>query len=354
MKSLREVFPTSINQLCRWHIQQNIMKNCRKYFSRVSDFDAFMQQVQKIASSIDRDSQDEELKQLRDKFPAQAVEYFFHQWWDNGVCECWADIYIRNHPNFGIATTSRVEGSHGAMKSALTSSSGTLQTATNKINSRSTESSRERSITGSNKDLFVRLDIRQQAETAALCTSISRFALEMIYAEVTKRLHHQEEEGAAEGCSCAIRGRYLLPCSHLIEPGQSIDLTSIHPRWRVHATLPPINVASEHIDPQMLSAIRDPPLAIPTKGRPNWNAETPNIRGGCPANSRPNREGQAMRVLSQSWAQSALVSETPATSARSRAGRHQRATMTMKVPLTMLTMTQTMLSLRECGLTCCH
>ncbi|KAK9323324.1 hypothetical protein V1517DRAFT_320893 [Lipomyces orientalis] len=35
-------------------------------------------------------------------------------------------MHIQNQLNFGISTTSRVAGSHGAIKRGLTSSSGTL------------------------------------------------------------------------------------------------------------------------------------------------------------------------------------------------------------------------------------
>ncbi|ODQ69439.1 hypothetical protein LIPSTDRAFT_75650 [Lipomyces starkeyi NRRL Y-11557] len=34
MKALSTVFLT-MNQLCWWHVQQNILKNCRKYFKAI-------------------------------------------------------------------------------------------------------------------------------------------------------------------------------------------------------------------------------------------------------------------------------------------------------------------------------
>ncbi|ODQ71501.1 hypothetical protein LIPSTDRAFT_73196, partial [Lipomyces starkeyi NRRL Y-11557] len=102
------------------------MKNCRKYFSKVEEFDRFMKQIQKIACSNDVSNQNDELKMLK--------------------------IHLRKYSNFGISTSSRVEGSHGAMKSALTSSSGTIYTAAKKINRRGTERSQQLSIIGSNKN----------------------------------------------------------------------------------------------------------------------------------------------------------------------------------------------------------
>ncbi|KAK9481957.1 hypothetical protein V1527DRAFT_61580 [Lipomyces starkeyi] len=66
-----------------------------------------------------------------------------------------------------------VNGSHGAMKGALTSSSGTLYAAAKKINHSGIERSQQLSVISSNENMFVRLDIRNQVETALLCTAIS-------------------------------------------------------------------------------------------------------------------------------------------------------------------------------------
>ncbi|KAJ8100814.1 hypothetical protein POJ06DRAFT_295671 [Lipomyces tetrasporus] len=149
-------------------------------------------------------------------------------------------------PNFGISTTSRVEGSHGAMKGGLTSA-------------------QQLSVIGSNETLFVRLEIRNQIETPKLCTTISRSALELVYAEVVKKLHQQEEESSRENCGCSTWNRYLLPCSHRIELGVSISITDIHPRWWVHPKVSPLNVAFQHIDTEMLLHLKDPPAALPRK-----------------------------------------------------------------------------------------
>ncbi|KAK9311602.1 hypothetical protein V1524DRAFT_450218 [Lipomyces starkeyi] len=143
------------------------------------------------------------------------------------------------------------------MKTALTSSSGTLHTATNKINRRDIERSQNLSVVGSNQNVHVRLEIRNQVATSMLCTAISRSALEMVYAEVVKKLQHHEGEGTEERCS---RTRFLLPCSHQIVLGQPIDVTAIHPRWMVQLTLPVIDIPSQDIDSAMLSVLRDPPL----------------------------------------------------------------------------------------------
>ncbi|KAK9364518.1 hypothetical protein V1509DRAFT_667951 [Lipomyces kononenkoae] len=140
-------------------------------------------------------------------------------------------IFICKRMNFGNSTTSRVEGSHGALKGALTSSSGTLLTAGKKINRRARDQSEQSSIIGSNQNLHVSLEMRNQVKTAKLCTAISRSALELVYAEVRKKLNHNDEGGTTDNCAETIGDRYLLPCSHQIQLGVPLDVAEIHPRW---------------------------------------------------------------------------------------------------------------------------
>ncbi|KAK9427175.1 hypothetical protein V1505DRAFT_63021 [Lipomyces doorenjongii] len=170
----------------------------------------------------------------------------------NGIAssERWAEISTRRRVNFGNSTTPRVEGSHAALKVALTSSSGTLLTTGNKINRRSTDQSEYRSIVGSNENLDVRLEIRSQVETANLCTAISRQALELVYAEVNK-LHHSAEDGTKDDCSCAAWNRDLLPCRHRIQFG----------------TVAPQHRLVNNIDPDTLSsALKDPSIKVAPEG----------------------------------------------------------------------------------------
>ncbi|KAK9426959.1 hypothetical protein V1505DRAFT_381797 [Lipomyces doorenjongii] len=83
-----------------------------------------------------------------------------------------------------------------------------------------------------------------------------------------KNVHKQEEEGTKYKCSCETANSYLLPCSHRIQVGVPLDVQEIHPRWRVHPELPPLKVSWQHIDPDRLSVLQDPLVALPTKGRP--------------------------------------------------------------------------------------
>ncbi|KAK9236660.1 hypothetical protein V1525DRAFT_426930 [Lipomyces kononenkoae] len=220
MAALSDLFPT----------------NCRKYFDCFAALDEFMNYIKGIASSMDVSEQERDLAALQDRFPHEAVDYFLNQWWKEGQCERWVEYHTSRHANFGMNTTSRVLGSNGAMKRALGTSSGTLYAA-GQINNRSgAERSAQHSIISSTENLFVRVDIRNKIETSMLCTRISRSALELVYTEVAC---------TTDKCNCAVRTRYLLPCAHQIQLGVPIEVAQIHPRWRVQAILPVLDVAKQ-------------------------------------------------------------------------------------------------------------
>ncbi|KAK9367338.1 hypothetical protein V1509DRAFT_566902 [Lipomyces kononenkoae] len=234
-----------------------------------------MTAIKEVASSVCQTELEKKLETLKAEFLAKAVEYFLKQWWIGGNAECWAELYISRYLNFGISTTSRVEGSHSALKSALSSSSGTLYTAGQKMNYRNRERAEQLTVLNSNENIIVRYDIRTQVETSMLCTTISRSAMELIYTEVMKKIHAQEEPGTMDNCNCVTRIRYLLPCSHQIQLGVPLELEKIHPRWRINVALPPLTVPGQNLDPSVIAGIKDPEVLVTRKGRPRGTRRLP-------------------------------------------------------------------------------
>ncbi|KAK9482298.1 hypothetical protein V1527DRAFT_499237 [Lipomyces starkeyi] len=186
--------------------------------------------IAEIASSTDSGDQEKQLAQPKNDYPTESANYFLDQWWADGQRGCRAEIHICKNVNLGINTTSRVGGSHGAMKGALTSSKAR---------------SEQPSILSSNQNLIVRQDIHNQPETSNLCRAISRHALELVYSEVVKKQLRQGDESNNE-CSCATWNRYLLPCSHRIQLGV------------VHSVFPSLNVPWQQVDSDRLAVLKDP------------------------------------------------------------------------------------------------
>ncbi|KAK9495168.1 hypothetical protein V1508DRAFT_402424 [Lipomyces doorenjongii] len=162
---------------------------------------------------------------------------------------------LQKHLKFGISTSSRVEGSHAALKSGLTSSSGMLFTAGNKINRRGLLQARTSSIITSNENVTVtKTAASERVETAGICTKISLSALEK---ESDEKLHNQEEAGSSEHCKC----------------------DDIHPRWLVEQSNILVDISTAHIVPPTLATFRDLPVTLPRKGRPRgtWRLLTSEI-----------------------------------------------------------------------------
>ncbi|KAK9333168.1 hypothetical protein V1520DRAFT_367105 [Lipomyces starkeyi] len=185
-----------------------------------------MSAVKQLAvSNTEKDTQ-KQLQQIEKDFPSQAVAYFKTQWWTDQ--ERWAELHVRKHVNFGISITSRTA-------------------------------------------------VRGRVETAGLGTKISRSALELLHAEVMKRVHNQEEAGSSEHCKCDTYHRYLLPCSHNIRLNVPIDIRDIYPRWLVEQPTVPPDIATLYLylDPVTLATLRDPPVMLPRKARPRGTRRLP-------------------------------------------------------------------------------
>ncbi|KAK9234668.1 hypothetical protein V1525DRAFT_452539 [Lipomyces kononenkoae] len=157
----------------------------------------------------------EKLYQIEVDFPSDAVQYFKLQ-----------------------CTTSRVEGSHAALKGVLSSSSGTVFTAGKKIQTQGHHQAQRNRFIGANEN----------TETAALATRISRSALDLIHTEVMKIFHAQDEAGSIESCNCDVYYRYLLPCRHRIQIGVPVDVTHIRPRWLVAQPQVQFDLAAAQVD----------------------------------------------------------------------------------------------------------
>ncbi|KAK9336856.1 hypothetical protein V1521DRAFT_302366 [Lipomyces starkeyi] len=189
----------------------------------------------------------------------QAVHNFLDQWWVDGNYERWAEVFIRKYLNFGISTTSRLEGSHGAMKGVVTSSSGTLYS----YGWQQDKSLSHRSIKslsfffGSNENLLVRLEIRNQVDTSGLCTVISSSALELVYTELKRtslRFYAVVPFGIVIVCSsdpawhsyCCSRHSSTLESAHSV-PALKHELAAYRARWTFEEVSSQRNTRTAHI-----------------------------------------------------------------------------------------------------------
>ena len=121
-------FPTANHLLCIWHINNNVVANCKRSFDDQKEWESFFAAWKSIVYA----SSEAEFWQLWDQF---MITYS-----DSGCVEYLATTYVNDHRrhfikcyinkvlHFETTTTSRGEGGHAVLKRQLGSSSGDLKT----------------------------------------------------------------------------------------------------------------------------------------------------------------------------------------------------------------------------------
>ncbi|XP_050365479.1 protein FAR-RED ELONGATED HYPOCOTYL 3-like [Argentina anserina] len=127
MKAIQIVFPMTPNLLCIWHIEKNILANCRGMFKDDADWDAFMSSWIALIRSWDVSTFNEAWNHFKIEYKdyASVVSYIDNTWlpWKEMFVFAWTGQIM----HFGNGVTSRVEGAHGTLKKYLQVSTGGLR-----------------------------------------------------------------------------------------------------------------------------------------------------------------------------------------------------------------------------------
>ncbi len=119
MNGITQVFLGYHNILCCWHINKNILANCKTRFSDV-EWQQFMERWNMLISSTLVELFNAALGVFKETYlgtrPA-AWQYVNTTWMPHK--ERFVACYIDEFPHFGSASTSRVEGNHHVIKSYL-------------------------------------------------------------------------------------------------------------------------------------------------------------------------------------------------------------------------------------------
>lgn len=74
-----ELFSQSDHLLCRWHVNMNVVKNCKKYFGSKEQWDEFYAVWQAVLNSRDTEQYNKNLYLLRG-YPPEPVAYLESVW----------------------------------------------------------------------------------------------------------------------------------------------------------------------------------------------------------------------------------------------------------------------------------
>lgn len=127
------VFPDANRILCRWHINKNITKNCKKWFHDEQAWTEVMQDWNSIYLAPNEDEWRNLWEQFREKYChlTRFCDYVDKTWLV--YKEMFVEVWVSKVRHFGCTTTSRVEGLHAFLKQFISSSVGDLLTVTQEL-----------------------------------------------------------------------------------------------------------------------------------------------------------------------------------------------------------------------------
>ena len=231
INAITKVFPNSKHMLCKWHIEKNVLANCRGYFQSQDSFDVFYKCWTRLLESHSLDEYDRRrgdlMRQCNGK--PNLMTYLNETW----LCmkEAFVKCFTKHYMHFGHSTTSRVEGSHSIMKGVLDVATGDLLTVHSKLDPYfqqqydqiAAQISRDRRIVKHAHDAVL---------FAELFGNIAQFALNSLQ-DVCDDI--DESAVLEEECACEIKHSYGMPCCHDIAKaraeGRSLKPDEFHDLW---------------------------------------------------------------------------------------------------------------------------
>jgi hypothetical protein len=132
MGAIREIFRRAAHILRLWHVERNVLPRCKGFFSSAEAWATFFGHWRELLRSPTPESYSEALGDLRARYPGNSViDYVAKTWllYKEALVKVWTNRAL----HFGISTTSRVEGSHSALKGYLQVSTGNLHAVTERV-----------------------------------------------------------------------------------------------------------------------------------------------------------------------------------------------------------------------------
>lgn len=249
MNCLDHFFPDGDHLLCTWHVNMNILANCRKYYPAdlkdpskqtsvnpqgyVPDpgWTDFLKDWAALLDSPTNADYNTRLAKFR-THRKEAVDYVESVWlvWKEKLVRYWVDQCL----HFGVRVTSPIEGCHAVLKAYLRVSTGDLKGVFDRLLLYWPKQHRDILDTCAQEQNRVvhRLNKRYFDLVQGL---VHDKALFLIIRERAK-LHKAEDEATLKWpCQCTIQASMGLPCFHdlfnRLRDGGQVLPEDIHPFW---------------------------------------------------------------------------------------------------------------------------
>jgi hypothetical protein len=265
--ALEFIFPTSNVILCTWHINMNIAKNLKKLFETNEEWTVFMMDWNLVMYANSERDFEMNWTAMKTKYgsDSQLVRYMQNTWMpykENFIAYC-----INRHFHLGSHKTSRVEGSHSALKQYLDHSMGDLLLVKERINITIQKQIRgiraQSAIEQTRCPHYINEDF-----FGSVSRKISHYALRRIKSEYDKAVNiHNKPLEVCHRFNATVMG---LPCSHdirrLLDRNENLQLEHVKSQWYLvrPMAIPMVPVrAFVHVrEPRVVQGRGRPPGAI--------------------------------------------------------------------------------------------
>ena len=231
MSAIETVLPTTNHLLCLWHINNNVLVNCKKHFDSKESWDRFFADWKSVIYA----SSETEFRETWERFSLQyqgnCIEYL-----DSTYVSSFRHRFVKCYTNtilhFETTTTSRGEGGHAVLKRQLGSSSGDLKTVVDGINLLLINELQNYLINLDEAKVRLPLSLRKPI-FQEVAPYITPYALRKILPQYLRLI---ERPTALPACTQTFTLTTGLPCSHKIQQrlyeGGRLLIEDVHSHWR--------------------------------------------------------------------------------------------------------------------------
>ena len=245
MNALEIIFPDSANLLCVWHINKNILKNCKPQFPKETEneendeWQLFLAKWNDVVQSITEDEFNEKWQAFCFTYAnkSHVITYLENIWipWKEKFVKAWTNEFL----HLGITVTSCVKGAHSTLKTYLQVSTGDLYRVHMAISLMVTNKKKEINSMIASDRIHLPIFAHNNPLYANIKGKVSTFALKKINEQYQKATHATTQKPLLP-CTGSFSKTMGLPCAHYIQHldnNQGLILDNIHKHWSIQKCL---------------------------------------------------------------------------------------------------------------------
>lgn len=248
------MFPLAHQVVCRWHVNQNILKKCKRHFSDGKRWEQIQARWNDLCKSRSAKAFEDSWTSLKNEFAdiPVVVSYLDLTWIKHK--EKIADAWVGKRLHLGCSTTSRAESSNAFIKRFLSSSGGDLLTVFQELNLAINRQVSELAKTHAD-DSFKRYFFTTESIYTDVAGKVSNYAL-------LQAFDHRQTRIGTE-CSGHFSTTMGISCAHKQnernQNNQKLSLSDFHEQWHVKGpsdNLATTNLATEPTPEDLISTLR--------------------------------------------------------------------------------------------------